>query len=149
VDLRLFLADDMLVKTDRATMAHSLEARTPLLDPVVSDLALRLPSEVHVRRLGKKRLLRRAAAPLLPREVMRGPKRGFSLPVGAWLRGPLAPIVQATLAPERVRKQGFFEPAAVTRLVEAHASGRVDNSRKLWALLTFSLWLDRYGEGPG
>jgi asparagine synthase (glutamine-hydrolysing) len=148
VDLRLFLADDMLVKTDRATMAHSLEARTPLLDSVVSDLALRLPSELHVRRLGKKRLFRRAVAPLLPREVMRGPKRGFSLPVGAWLRGPLAPIVQETLAPERVRKQGFFETTAVTALVEAHASGRVDNSRKLWALLTFSLWLDRYGEGP-
>src|SRR5438132_4381858 len=87
VDLGLYLVDDLLVKTDRASMAHSLEARVPFCDTMVSNLALALPDRQKVRGLAKKVLLRRAAAPLLPRKIVYGRKRGFSIPAGAWRRG--------------------------------------------------------------
>ena len=147
LDLGLFLVDDMLVKTDRASMAHSLEARVPMLDPVVAELALALPTRMKVRGLSKKRLLRRAVEPLLPREILEGEKRGFSPPMGNWLRGELQPLARDALSPETVRRQGFFEPAAVTRLLDAHVAGTADNSRKVWALLVFSLWHERYAGG--
>ena len=87
VDLGIYLVDDLLVKTDRASMAHSLEARVPYLDPVVATLALALPTRLKVRGFSKKRLLRKAVAPLLPDSVVSGRKRGFSIPAAAWLRG--------------------------------------------------------------
>jgi asparagine synthase (glutamine-hydrolysing) len=146
VDLGVFLVDDMLVKTDRASMAHSLEARVPLLDPVVAELALALPTKMKVRRLQKKRLLRRAVEPLLPKEILEGTKRGFSAPIGAWLRGPLQPMVRDVLSADALDRQGFFQPRVVDGLLDEHVAGRADNSRKLWALLTFSLWHDRYAQ---
>jgi asparagine synthase (glutamine-hydrolysing) len=142
VDLGVYLVDDLLVKTDRASMAHSLEARVPFLDPVVAGFALGLPRRLRVRGLGKKRLLRRAAAPLLPREVVGGKKRGFSIPAAAWLRGGLEPFARDLLSPERVRRQGFLDPAVVTRILDDHVAGREDLSRQLWGLMAFSLWLD-------
>ncbi|MGH2921774.1 MAG: asparagine synthase (glutamine-hydrolyzing), partial [Gaiellaceae bacterium] len=147
LDLGLFMVDDMLVKTDRASMAHSLEARVPILDPVVAELALALPSRLKVRRLAKKRLLRRAVAPLLPREILEGEKRGFVPPIAAWLQKDLRPLTQEVLSPASIRRQGFFRPDVVGRLLESHSAGRVDNSRKIWALLTFSLWHERYAAG--
>jgi asparagine synthase (glutamine-hydrolysing) len=144
LDLRVFLVDDMLAKTDRASMAHSLEARVPLLDTVVAELALALPSRLKVRGLAKKRLLRRAVAPLLPREILEGKKRGFSPPIASWLRNELQPVAREVLSPANVRRQGLFEPDVVTRLLDEHVAGRADHSRKVWALLTFGLWFDRY-----
>ena len=89
LDLGIYLVDDLLVKTDRSSMAHSLELRVPFLDQRVAAFALGLATPLKVRGLAKKRLLRRALAPLLPKEVLRGPKQGFSIPLAAWLRGPL------------------------------------------------------------
>jgi asparagine synthase (glutamine-hydrolysing) len=148
VDLGLYLADDLLVKTDRASMAHSLETRVPFLDTVISDFALRLPAQARVRGLAKKRLLRKALAPLLPREIVEGKKRGFSIPAAAWLRGDLAPFMREILSPERLRQQGYFDPTVTSALIEAHISGREDYSRQLWGLLSFSLWHDRYAYAP-
>ena len=147
LDLGLFMVDDMLVKTDRASMAHSLEARVPILDPVVAELALALPSKLKVRGLAKKRLLRKAVAPLLPQEILEGKKKGFVPPIGTWLREDLRPLALDVLSPENVRRQGFFRPEVVTQLLEGHTNRQADNSRKIWALLTFSLWYDSYGEG--
>ena len=147
VDLGVFLVDDMLVKTDRASMAHSLEARVPLLDPVVAELALALPTRMKVRGLAKKRLLRKAVAPLLPDEILSGEKRGFSPPMGTWLQNELQPLAREMLSPDTLSRQGFFEPGPVGRLLDDHVAGRADNSRKIWALLTFSLWHERYAEG--
>jgi asparagine synthase (glutamine-hydrolysing) len=143
LDLGLYLADDLLVKTDRMSMAHSIEARVPFLDPVVADLALALPSRQKVLGVATKRLLRRAVAPLLPREVARGPKRGFSIPAAAWLRGPLLPFAREVLAPGRVRAGGVFDPATVATVLERHAAGHDDLSRQLWGLMTFTLWQSR------
>jgi asparagine synthase (glutamine-hydrolysing) len=149
VDLGVFLVDDMLVKTDRASMAHSLEARVPILDPVVAELALAVPSRLKVRGLEKKRLLRRAVEPLLPREIIEGKKRGFVPPIGSWLRNELEPVAREMLSPASIGRQGFFDPEAVGRLLDAHAERKADNSRKIWALLTFALWFDRYADGSG
>ncbi len=144
VDLGVYLADDLLVKTDRASMAHSLEARVPFLDEVVAELALALPTHLKVRGLAKKRLLRKAVAPLLPREIVYGKKQGFSIPAAAWLRGELVPFARDVLSPERVRRQGYLRPEAVTRVLEDHVAGRDDLSRQLWGLMAFSLWYDQH-----
>jgi len=146
VDFAVYLVDDLLVKTDRASMAHSLEARVPFLDPIVTNFAFSLPQRQRVRGLSKKVLLRKAAEPLLPREVVHGRKRGFSIPAAAWLRGDLAPLARSTLSPETLRRQGFFRPQPVTRLLDDHVAGRVDNSRQLWGLLAFTLWYERHVE---
>jgi asparagine synthase (glutamine-hydrolysing) len=146
VDLGIYLVDDLLVKTDRASMAHSLEARVPFLDPVVTSFALALPTRHRVRGLRKKVLLRRAVAPLLPTKILRGKKRGFSIPAAAWLRGELEPFARDTLAPETLRRQGFFRPEAVTRLLDDHVAGKEDLSRQLWGLLAFTLWHERHVE---
>ncbi len=143
VDIGLYLADDLLVKTDRMSMAHSLEARVPFLDPAVADLALALPSRHKVLGPSTKRLLRRAVAPLVPPEIARGRKRGFSIPAAAWLRGPLLPFAREVLAPDRLRADGVFDPFVVDRLLGRHAAGTEDLSRQLWGLLAFTLWRRR------
>ena len=146
VDLGTYLVDDLLVKTDRASMAHSLEARVPFLDTVVTDLALALPTRMKIRGLKKKVLLRAAAEPLLPREVVHGRKRGFSIPAAAWLRGELEPFAREVLSPDAVRRQGYLRPEAVTRVLDDHVAGRADLSRQLWGLLAFTLWHERHVE---
>jgi asparagine synthase (glutamine-hydrolysing) len=146
VDLGLYLVDDLLVKTDRASMAHSLEARVPYLDPLVAGFALQLPDRLKVQGFEKKVLLRRAVEPLLPRSVIHGRKRGFSIPAAAWLRGELEPFARETLSAEALRRQGFFEPAAVRGLLDDHVAGREDLSRQLWGLLAFTLWHERHVE---
>ena len=146
VDLGVYLTDDLLVKTDRASMAHSFEVRVPYLDTVVTNLALALPTRHKVRGLAKKVLLRKAAEPLLPREVVHGKKRGFSIPAAAWLRGELEPFARDTLSADRLRRQGFFRPDAVARILDEHVSGREDLSRQLWGLLAFTLWHERHVE---
>ncbi len=146
VDFGVYLVDDLLVKTDRASMAHSLEARVPFLDPLVTSLAFALPTRLKVRGLAKKVLLRKAVEPLVPAEVVHGRKRGFSIPAAAWLRGELAPFARETLAAESLRRQGFFRPEPVARLLDEHAAGREDWSRQLWGLLAFTLWYERHVE---
>jgi asparagine synthase (glutamine-hydrolysing) len=145
VDTGIYLVDDLLVKTDRASMAHSLEARVPFCDPVVAELALALPRSMRVRGLAKKRLLRKAVAPLLPAAIVRGRKQGFSIPAAAWLRGELEPFAREVLSPGAIKRQGIFRPEAVTALIDAHVARREDLSRQLWGLIAFTLWFERYG----
>ncbi len=140
VDVGIYLPDDLLVKTDRTSMAHSLEARVPFLDPAVYELASALPLALRIRAGAKKRLLRKAIEPLVPRSIVHGPKRGFSIPAAAWLRGELQPMARDLLAPDVIRRQGVFSPGAVTDVLERHTSRREDLSRQLWGLLTFAVW---------
>ena len=146
VDLGIYLVDDLLVKTDRASMAHSLEARVPFLDPAVTNFAAALPAKHRVHGLRKKVLLRKAVAPLVPREIVRGKKRGFSIPAAAWLRGELEPFARETLSAETLRRQGYFRPEAVTALLDRHVAGKEDLSRQLWGLLAFTLWHEHHVE---
>ena len=144
VDTKLYLPDDILVKTDRMSMANSLEARVPFLDHRVVEFAAALPPDLRLRRLTKKYLLRRAFAGVLPPPVVRGRKRGFNVPVAAWLCGELRPLMLDTLAPAVLRRQGIFRPEAVAELIDDHLQRRRDLSRNLWGLLMFTLWHDHY-----
>ena len=146
VDLGIYLVDDLLVKTDRASMAHSLEARVPFLDPAVTSFAAALPAKHRVRGLRKKVLLRKAVAPLVPKQIVRGKKRGFSIPAAAWLRGELEPFAREALSAETIRRQGYFRPEAVTALLDRHVTGKEDLSRQLWGLLAFTLWHEHHVE---
>ena len=145
VDRSIYLVDDLLVKTDRASMAHSLETRVPFLDTAVTELALSVPTSRHLRGFQKKRLLRRAVAPLLPRRILHGRKRGFSIPAAAWLRGDLRAFARDVLSPDTLRAQGLFRTEAVERLLAEHESGSADHSRQIWCLMTLGLWLERHG----
>jgi asparagine synthase (glutamine-hydrolysing) len=127
-------------------MAHSLEARVPFLDTAVTNLALALPRRLKVSGLKKKILLRRAAEPLLPSAVVHGKKRGFSIPAAAWLRGELAPFAHEVLAPDVLRRQGFFAPEVVGGLLDRHTARKEDLSRQLWGLLAFTLWYEGHVE---
>jgi asparagine synthase (glutamine-hydrolysing) len=115
----------------------------PFLDEHVAELALALPTALKVRGLAKKRLLRRAVAPLVPPAIVKGRKRGFSIPAAAWLRGPLVPFAREVLSPERLRGQGVLDPPAAERVLARHVAGAEDLSRQLWGLMCLSLWLDR------
>jgi asparagine synthase (glutamine-hydrolysing) len=141
LDLGTYLADELLVKADRASMAHSLEVRVPFLDNALAAFALALPSRLKVRGLAKKRLLRKALAPILPAEILAAPKQGFTLPAAEWLRGPLASYARDVLAVDR----GLLDVAASSRLLDDHVARRRDNWRELWTLLSFCVWFDRYG----
>jgi asparagine synthase (glutamine-hydrolysing) len=118
----------------------------PYLDPAVTNLAFALPRRQRVRGLRKKVLLRKAIAPLLPQQIARGKKRGFSIPAAAWLRGELEPFARETLSHDTLRRQGYFRPEAVQRLIDRHVAGKEDLSRRLWGLLAFTLWHERHVE---
>jgi asparagine synthase (glutamine-hydrolysing) len=135
------------VKTDRASMAWSLEARLPFLDTAVTNFAFSLPATQKVRWLSKKRLLRKAVEPLLPAQVVHGGKRGFSIPAAAWLRGELEPFARETLSADRLRQHGILQPEAVARVIDDHVARRNDLSRQLWGLLAFTLWFEHHVEG--
>lgn len=144
LDLGTYLVDDPLLKTDRASMANSLETRVPFLDSAVADLALGLPDSFRVRGLAKKRVLRAAAAPLLPKGLLDAPKQGFSIPAARWLREDLREFTTDALSPVTVGAQGYLNPAAVQALLSDHLSGRRDRSRQLWGILMFTRWLDTH-----
>jgi asparagine synthase (glutamine-hydrolysing) len=114
----------------------------------VAELALALETKQKVRGFQKKRLLRKAVEPLVPREIVHGRKQGFSIPVAAWLRGELEPFARETLSAETLERQGYLRPQAVTRVLDEHVSGREDLSRQVWGLLSFTLWFDRYAREP-
>ena len=148
VDLGVYLPDDILVKADRMSMANSLEARVPFLDHRVVEFAAALPAGLKLRGLTKKYILRRAMADALPARTVHGRKRGFNVPISVWLAGPLREVVHDVLADKRVREAGFFDAAAVRRLLSDHEARRADRSRSLWALLMFTLWCEEYGRPP-
>ncbi len=139
-DLSLYMPDDILVKVDIASMCHGLECRAPLLDHRVVELAARLPAHEKFRLRRTKVLLKRAVRPWLPSILLDRPKRGFSVPVGAWLRGPLLPLLRETILSSRARTRGIFEPRAVERLLDDHVKERWNWGAELWAILWLELW---------
>ena len=147
-DRELYLPNDLLVKVDIATMAHSLEARAPFLDHRVLEFAARLPARLQRRGASGKYLLKRAMADLLPEEILRRRKMGFGVPLAAWLRGPLARRLRETLLAPQSLRRGYFRPAVVRRLVDEHVAGRADHAALLWALLVLEEWHAAFIEGP-
>jgi asparagine synthase (glutamine-hydrolysing) len=145
LDLKGYLGEGVLTKTDRASMACSLEVRVPLLDRRVVELAAQLPMRLKLRGLTTKYVLKRALADVLPRETLARPKKGFGIPVGHWLRGELRPLLRDMCGADAIRRGGLFRPETVERLVVEHEAGRRDHRKKLYTLLAFQLWAVRYG----
>ncbi len=143
-DIRTYLVDDILAKVDRASMAYSLEARVPLLDHRVAEFAARLPMEFKVKGGETKHLLRKVLYRLVPRKLIDRPKMGFGIPVNRWLRNELRPLLEEYLGEDRIRKEGYLLPGGVTRVVREHLSGERDHQYRLWALLVFGMWRERY-----
>lgn len=144
---RLYLMADVLVKVDRASMARGLEVRAPLLDTKVVEFACALPGAYKLKGLTTKYLLKEAARAWLPEEIVDRPKKGFGVPIAQWLRGPLKDFAHDLLHPAKIRREGFFQPDEVTRLLQEHQAGLADHRKPLWTLLAFEMWLERFGPG--
>jgi asparagine synthase (glutamine-hydrolysing) len=148
VDTRLYLAEDILTKVDRASMAVSLEVRAPFLDRRVAEFAASLPSNYKLRGRKTKYILKKAVDELLPPFVTRRSKKGFGVPVAEWLKGKLRPLARDLLSPERVRRAGVFNPDYVERLQNEHERGVANHRKLLWTLLMFELWHESFVETP-
>lgn len=148
LDTNLYLAEDILTKVDRASMAVSLEVRAPFLDPNVAEFAASLPANYKLRGGKSKYILKRAVRDLLPPFVTRRGKKGFGVPVAEWLKGKLKPLARDLLSPERVRRAGVFNPDYVTRLQDEHERGIANHRKLLWTLLMFELWHESFVETP-
>jgi len=140
LDAVTYLPNDILMKVDRASMRVALEVRAPFLARPVVELAFGLPDRYRMRGLTGKRLLRAAVSDLLPPSVLGRPKKGFGIPVAAWLNESLRSLAQDVLAPATLREGGLFRPETVERLQREHAHGVADHRKPLWTLLVFELW---------
>ena len=142
---RLYLTANVLVKVDRASMARSLEVRAPLLDRTVVEFAAAIPGRMRLNGLTTKYLLKKAARRRLPEEIVDRPKKGFGMPIGQWLQGPLRGLGETLLAPARLAREGYLDPVEVQRLWAEHQAGHADHRKPLWTMLVFQMWLERYG----
>jgi asparagine synthase (glutamine-hydrolysing) len=147
LDFRMYLEDNLLVKLDRASMACSLELRTPFLDHRLVEFVTGLPTALKVHRFELKYILKRAVEKWLPRPIVHRQKRGFSVPIAQWMRKELRPRLDETLAEEKLKRQAVFNVGFVRRLLEQHWSGRTDHRKSLWTLFCFQLWYDRWAQG--
>ena len=140
VDIESYLPYDLLVKVDIASMANSLEVRSPFLDHEVMELAATFPARMKLRMTNQKRLLKRAFPDLLPPENINRPKMGFGVPVGEWFRGPLRDLLRDALLDPKGLSQNYFRAEELSRLMDDHLSGRDDHTGRLWALLMLEMW---------
>jgi asparagine synthase (glutamine-hydrolysing) len=143
IDFRMYLEDNLLVKIDRASMACSLELRTPFLDHRLIEYAAGLPASLKVRGATLKYILKKAVEKWLPHEIVHRQKRGFSVPIASWIRGELRPLVDETLNEEKLKREGIFNPVFVRHLLDEHWSGAGDHRKNLWTLIAFQTWWDR------
>jgi asparagine synthase (glutamine-hydrolysing) len=148
VDVKTYLVDDILTKVDRMSMAVSLEARVPLLDHELLEFAATVPASLKLKRGRSKYLLRKLLARRVPKAIVDRPKHGFAAPIGAWLRGPLAPMVDDVLEDGRLRARGIFDHRAVAALWREHRTGLRDHRHRLWSLVMLELWFRRFADGP-
>jgi asparagine synthase (glutamine-hydrolysing) len=139
-DFTTYLPDQLLVKMDVATMAHSLEARSPLLDVELLEYAATIPNELRLKGFRTKYLLKRLAARYVPRSVLYRRKRGFVMPAGRWLAGELEPVAHRLLRSRTFRERNWVRPEFVDRLLAEHQTGRRDRGEPIWTLLVLEIW---------
>jgi asparagine synthase (glutamine-hydrolysing) len=144
IDARVFLPDDLMIKNDRMSMAHSLEARVPMTDPELTQFMSTVPHRVKFPGLRKKHIMRRAMEGILPPQVLNKKKIGLEIPYSRWFKNELNDLVMTYLGPERVTETKLFRPEAVKTLLDEHMAGRVDHGRALWGLLNYMMWLELY-----
>jgi len=142
IDSTIFLPDDLMIKNDRMTMAHSLEARVPFTDPELTGFLATLPPGLKMKRGRKKHILRAAMQGILPPAILDKKKVGLEMPYSRWLKRELNPLMRDWLGRERLEATGLFRPEAVARLVDEHMAGRRDNGRALWGLMNYMMWHD-------
>jgi asparagine synthase (glutamine-hydrolysing) len=147
-DVHTYLPADLLVKMDIATMAHSLEVRSPLLDHMLVETAARLPMRTKLDRGQTKRIFKDALRAWLPDHILDRKKMGFAVPLADWLRGPLRRLPEQILLDTRSLQRGMFQQDELRRLIDDHQSGRANNQNRLWALLQLELWLRTYVDPP-
>jgi asparagine synthase (glutamine-hydrolysing) len=140
LDAKLYLQDDLLVKVDRASMANSLEVRVPFLDHTFVDFITHLPPEFKLRGLKTKYLMKKTAGPLLPKNIIHRPKKGFGIPVAKWIKGELRELFEDTFNSESIRREGLFNPVFISQMLYDHINGRVDYRKPLWTLFMFQKW---------
>jgi asparagine synthase (glutamine-hydrolysing) len=140
LDYQWYLPGDLLVKMDMASMACSLEARSPFLDHRVIEFCAALPSTLKTDGSARKIVLRDAFRGLLPAAILERPKQGFSIPLRAWLRGPLVALARELLVEQPQGVREFFDLTTIRRMFEAHLSGRRNHAHRLWALMVFAQW---------
>jgi len=148
LDINYYMAEDILTKVDRASMAVSLETRAPFLDPRIGQFAAWLPLDYKLHGSKGKYILKKAVEPLLPHDILHRSKKGFGIPIAEWLKGRLNPMMHDLLAPERLRDQGLFESKYVETLISEHESGTASHHKQLWTLLVFQLWYDKFLKRP-
>jgi asparagine synthase (glutamine-hydrolysing) len=141
VNFATYLPGDLLVKMDRTSMAHGLETRSPLLDTALIEYVAALPDRLKLRGTTTKWILKQAFADMVPAAILARPKRGFGVPLGAWFRGELRDYLRDMLTSPTARARAYVEPAYVATLVDEHLAARHDHGHRLWALLTFEVWL--------
>jgi asparagine synthase (glutamine-hydrolysing) len=145
LDINFYMAEDILTKVDRAAMSVSLETRAPFLDPRVGQFAASLPLEYKLRGSEGKFILKRAVEGLLPADILYRPKKGFGIPIAAWLKGQLNPLMHDLLDKKRLDEQGLFNSGYVQTLITEHENGTASHHKQLWTLLVFQLWYDSFG----
>lgn len=139
-----YLPEDILFKVDRASMASSLEVRAPFLDAELVDWLAAMPYKYKYHHGAGKLLLKKSLQGRIPDSIMNRPKKGFGIPVAAWLRGPLREWMTDLLAEQRIKTQGLFQPLIVNRLVDEHLRGVKDHRKPLWTILVFQMWYDHW-----
>ncbi|MDQ3180360.1 MAG: asparagine synthase (glutamine-hydrolyzing) [Acidobacteriota bacterium] len=144
LDINFYMAEDILTKVDRASMAVSMEVRAPFLDPRVAQFAASLPLEYKLRGSKGKYILKKAVEPLLPKNILHRPKKGFGIPIAEWLKGRLNPLMHDLLAPDRLKNQGLFDEKFVRKLIREHETNVASHHKQLWTLLVFQLWFDNF-----
>ncbi len=144
LDMATYLPDDLLVKSDRASMAASLEVRLPFLAFPLVEYALSLPSNLKIRGATTKYLLRKVALNYLPENIVRRPKKGFGIPVGKWLKNQFKPMVEELLNESFIKQQGLFDWLYIRHLLQEHYQGRVDRRKEIWTLLMFQYWWHKF-----
>ena len=142
LDALTYLPDDILVKVDRAAMAVSLETRAPLLDKDVVEYALNMPLHLKIRDGKGKWALRQVLSRYVPDSLVDRPKKGFSIPLDNWLRGPLRQWAEELISEQRLRDEGFFNPQPIRQAWQQHLSGKANNAHRLWSILMFQAWLE-------
>src|SRR5205085_12362188 len=148
LDTQLYLAEDILTKVDRASMAVSLEVRAPYLDPRVAEFAASLSAWYKLHGYTSKYILKKAAKGLVPPFVWRRGKKGFGVPFAQWLKKELKPLPHDLLPPERLRRTGLFNAEYVAKLQDEHERGIANHRELRWTLLSFELWRERFREPP-
>jgi asparagine synthase (glutamine-hydrolysing) len=147
LSMKLYLQDNNLVTVDRASMAHGLEVRSPLLDKEVVEFVCRLPMEYKLNGFKTKYLLKKAAEGLLPRRIIYRQKKGFGIPLAKWLTGQLKGFMLDYLGQERIERQGIFNYPYVKQLIDEQLARKKDNRESLWTLLIFQAWYEKYISG--